>query len=124
MWARIQNLRMKSGKTWAQLAMCLGVSTAAISHWKTGKAKPSLRIAYKIEQLEREFGLRPPEPPATFILAGSLAQRTRMMIRDSSAYAGDPLAEIRDIIARMKADLMRAEDLLSKIETKKPEVKP
>lgn len=67
MWARIEHYMLATGKTWAEVAEVLEVSTAAMSMWKTGKRNVSRKALFKLEAAEREAGLtREPEraPPA------------------------------------------------------------
>lgn len=53
----------RSGKTWAETAKALGVSTPAMSQWKTKKTKPSKKAIFRLEEAERAAGITPPLNP-------------------------------------------------------------
>ena len=52
MWERIETYMAENGLTWVDMSELLGVSTAAMSHWKSGKTSMRKRYIYKLEQLE------------------------------------------------------------------------
>ncbi len=55
---RIEELRLKKGVTWDQIADELGVSKVMLHYIKTGQRKPSNKVLYRLEEAEIRAGLR------------------------------------------------------------------
>lgn len=99
MWPRIEHYMMRTGKTWEQVAKVLGVSTPAMSQWKTNKTKPSKKAIFRLEQAEREAGILPPiPPPKTPPLAPEWPPLKNSTISEKGTVKGDELLDIAGLL--------------------------
>lgn len=60
-FSRIENLRIKTDRTWAQMSDVLGLGVSMLMMVKSGKRGLSAKALYRLENAEREAGIAPPK---------------------------------------------------------------
>ena len=73
-WDRLENYRVKTGKTWPEVADDIGLGKSMLMMVKTGRRSLSSKAIYRLEQAEIKAGLRKAplqpmvvqEPPAIY----------------------------------------------------------
>ena len=100
---RVEEYRIKAGKTWDQVASDIGLSRSMLMMIKSGKRNLSAKALYRLEQAEISAGIRP--SPS---------------VRENPAeYGRSLIAEMRDGLRDILSDLekikKRALDMQKKI---------
>lgn len=64
-WDRLENYRVKTGKTWPEVADDIGLGKSMLMMVKTGRRSLSSKALYRLEQAEIKAGIRkaPPRQP-------------------------------------------------------------
>ena len=66
-WDRLENYRVKTGKTWPQVAEDIGLGKSMLMMVKTGKRSLSSKAIYLLEQAEIASGIKASEPSVEYV---------------------------------------------------------
>lgn len=80
-WDRLENYRIKTGKTWQQVGADIGLGKSMLMMVKTGRRDMSPKALYRLEQAEIEAGIKRPggvkEEPGQYTTRNDNAEMRR-----------------------------------------------
>ena len=83
-WDRLENYRIKTGKTWQQVGADIGLGKSMLMMVKTGRRDMSPKALYRLEQAEIEAGIKRPtgvkEEPGRYATRNDNAEMRRDLL--------------------------------------------
>ncbi len=115
-WERLEKYRVKTGKTWPEVADDIGLGKSMLMMVKTGKRSLSSKALYRLEQAEIDAGIRaPPAEPPLRVAESGMRYAAGDGLFKSDETAQDQLSELREYMA---TEFSRLHDELKKLDKK------